>query len=76
MSTKLPTLTEQLRTVLAQEGFEDARRPSADLRRYLNEASSKFNKLVRTLRKNPRVRDPEALAAWIGLRLGRLKRKG
>lgn len=38
----------------------------------IREAMSKFDKLVRELRKNPKVRNPEGLAAWIG---GRKNRK-
>lgn len=32
--------------------------------------------LMAALRKNPKVRDPEALAAWIGRKIGGRSRKG
>lgn len=70
----LRVLSEQLRGLLVQQGL--AERSGASVRADLHEVMSKFDKLVRKLRKNNKVRDPEALAAWIGRRLGRLKQRG
>ena len=38
--------------------------------------NAKFASLVKKLRKQPGVRDPEALAAWLGRRKGGLAKKG
>lgn len=69
----LTILAEQLRRYLANEGLV-TEKSGAELRAHLNEVMSKFDKLVARLKKDPKVKDPEALAAWIGWRAARSRR--
>jgi hypothetical protein len=70
----LSSLAEQLRGYLDAQGLV-AEKSGDSLRAYLGEVTSKFDKLVRALGKNPKVRDPEALAAWIGKKVARSRKR-
>jgi hypothetical protein len=69
----LTVLAEQLRRYLVSEGLV-VEKSGAELRAHLNEVMSKFDKLVARLKKDPKVKDPDALAAWIGWRAARARR--
>ena len=54
---------------------EHVKRGQAEAEKKAAAIKKKQNDLIAELKKNPKVKDPAALAAWIGMRMGGLSKK-